>query len=93
MVPKPHTCTQTETINNLKINQAVFMEKLDTVITTQKQTNEKIDKLIEDLPTMYARKDSLDRLWKVIRWVIGIVFGAIIWTGMTMLFKYAYLVK
>jgi len=69
------------------------MEKLDTVIEEQKKTNAKLDWLIKDLPNMYARKDSLDRLWKVIRWVIGIVFGAVIWTWLTMMFKYAYLVN
>jgi len=88
-----HECNQIETIKNLQINQAVFMEKLDTVIEEQKKTNVKLDWLIEDLPNMYARKDSLDRLWKVIRWVIGIVFGAVIWTWLTMMFKYAYLVN
>jgi hypothetical protein len=28
-------CTQTETINNLKTNQAVFMEKLDNLLEKQ----------------------------------------------------------
>lgn len=88
-----HKCSKTEIIQNLQINQAVFMEKLDTVIEIQWKTNKKIDKLIDDLPKLYAKKDSVDRLRKIIRWVIWIVFWGVMGIWLTLLFKYAYLAK
>lgn len=69
------------------------MEKLDTVIEIQWKTNKKIDKLIDDLPKLYAKKESVDRLRKIIRWVIWIVFWGVMGTWLTLLFKYAYLAK
>lgn len=74
-----HPCSQTQTISDLKTNQAVFMEKLNTIWEEQKKQWVLLASIHSfmfegGMDNKYAKKQSVDRLWTIVWGIIGLFF-------------------
>jgi predicted nucleic acid-binding Zn-ribbon protein len=62
-----HTCSQSDRILTLELNQKSMAQDISEIKKDVKEINSKFDELIEKLDQKYAAKNSVDRLWIIVR--------------------------
>ena len=88
-----HECNQIETINNLKTNQAVFMEKLDNLLDKTNWLEKTMTDFIKEIKDNYSTKQETNFLkekvenhqaiisrisWAVILWVLAFAWSSVL---------------
>ena len=75
-------CTQTETINNLKTNQAVFMEKLDNLLEKQNWLAKTMADFIKEIKDNYSTKEETNNIKEKVDWH-QLIISKMVWIVIT----------